>query len=122
ANVTFNGLITDTGDGIRVNGNSGGTVNFNGNQNMTVDTAGATAVSVTSNTGSITNFTGNMTINATNGANGFIANGGGTLSANGTTNAVTTDTGQPVQINGMIIGANGAHFGKVVRTAAAATS
>jgi hypothetical protein len=122
ANVTFAGLITDTGDGIRVNGNSGGTVSFNGNQNMTVDTAGATAVSVTNNTGSTTNFTGNMTINATNGANGFIANGGGTLSANGTTNAVSTDTGQPVQINGMIIGANGAHFGDVNRTAAAGTN
>lgn len=122
AAITFNGNITDTGDGARVNGNSGGTVAFAGNLNMTVDTPGATAVAVTDNTGSTTNFTGTLAINSTSSANGFVATGGGTLSAPGTTNSVSTETGQAVKITGMTVATAGVHFGDVNRTASAATN
>lgn len=122
ADISFNGNITDTGTGLFVNSNSGGQVTFAGDLAMTIDTAGATAVAVTNNTGASVDFAGDMTIVSTSTANGFVATGGGTLSAPSTTNSVSTATGQPVQITGMTIAAAGVHFADVNRTAAAGTN
>ena len=51
ANIDFNGNITDTGNGLLVSSNSGGSMTFVGDLAMTIDTAGATAVNVVDNTG-----------------------------------------------------------------------
>ena len=81
-----------------MNSNSGGTVTFLGDLAMTIDTAGATAVLVTDNTGANIDFAGDVVINNTSSANGFVATGGGTLSMPGTVNSISTETGRAVQI------------------------
>ncbi len=122
ANVTFNGNIADTGNGLLVSSNSGGQITFLGDLAMTVDTPAATAVNVIDNTGANIDFAGDVVINSTNTANGFSATGGGTLSAPSTVNSVSTESGRAVQITGMTIAAAAVHFGNVNRTASAATN
>ena len=122
ANISFNGNITDSGDGILVNSNSGGQITFIGDLAMTDDTAASTAVAVTNNTGANIDFAGDVVINSTNGAGGFMATGGGTLSMPSTVNSVSTDTGLPLVINGMTIATGGVNFGDVNRTASAGTN
>lgn len=116
ASVTFSSTINDTGTGIEVHDNSGGTVRFNGNLNMTIDTLGETAVKLTDNSGATMNFAGNVVIDSTNGADGFVATGGGTLSATSTVNSIRTDTGQDLKITGMTIASTDVKFGDVDRT------
>ncbi len=120
--IAFNGNITDTGTGLLVDSNSGGSVSFVGDLEMTIDTLGATAVAVTDNTGGSVDFAGDVVIDATSTANGFVATGGGTLSAPGTVNSVSTETGRAVQITGMTIAGAGVVIDDVNRTAAAATN
>ena len=122
ANINFNGNITDMGNGLLVSSNSGGNISFIGDLAMTIDTPGATAVNVIDNTGANIDFAGDVVINSTNTANGFVATGGGTLSAPSTVNSVSAATGQPLKITGMTIAAAGVHFGDVNRTGAAATN
>jgi hypothetical protein len=124
-NVTFNGDITDTGTGLLVNSNSGGEIAFVGAVNSTISTPNATAILLTDNTGANIDFagaTGSMTIAATGNVNGFVATGGGTVSAGSTTNSISTETGQALKITGMTIAAGGFRVGDVNRTAAAATN
>ncbi len=133
--VNVSGNINDTGAGISVDNNSGGTVTVSGtstlntgaNDALTVqDNTGGTfafnninattsgggdGVNVINNTGAEVTFSG-MTINASGSGNGFTATGGGTLSATGTNN-VTTATGTGVNINGMTIDGPGANFNRV---------
>ena len=123
ASIAFNGDVTDTGTGILVDSNSGGEVSFFGNLAMTIDTPGdATAVLATNNSGTNIDFAGNVVINSTSTADGFIATGGGNISMPGTTNSVSTETGQPVKITGMVIANTGANIGDVNRTASAGTN
>ncbi len=122
ATVEFDGKITDTGDGILANSNSGGSIFFVGDLDMTIDTPAATAVALTNNTGATIDFASDVVIQSTSSANGFVATGGGTLSAPGTVNSVSTATGQGVVITDMTIDPIGANFGDVNRTASAATS
>jgi hypothetical protein len=117
--VTFTNSITDSGQGILVDSNAGGTVRFSGTLDM--DTTGNPAVTVSNNTGTNINFSGAVDIATTTGA-GFTATGGGTLTASSTVNSVSTTTGRAVQITDMTIAAAGVHFGNVNRTVAAATS
>lgn len=106
--VTFSSQsnVTDTGGGVRVTGNTAGTVNFNGELDLT--TGANTAVQLTNNTGSTINFTPPgatpLDINTTSG-NGFVATGGGTLNVAGTGNKISTATGRGLNIEGMTIGA-----------------
>ena len=94
ANIAFNGNITDTGTGIVVQQNSGGTVTFVGDLDMDIDTAGETAVLVADNTGATIDFAGDVNINSTSTAEGFVATGGGTLSMPSTVNSISTETGR----------------------------
>lgn len=122
ADITFSGNVTDTGDGIVVNSNSGGAVSFLGDLAMTIDTPGGTAVLVTNNTGANIDFGGDVVIIATSTANGFVATGGGTLSAPSTNNSISTATGRILQVTDMTIAAAGVNFDDVNRTAGAATN
>lgn len=123
ANVAFNGNITDTGLGLLVNSNSGGDVTFLGDLALTIDTALATAIQVTDNNAAVnTDFAGDVVINATSTANGFVATDAGTISAPGTVNSVSTETGRAVHIQNTNIAAAGVRFGDVNRTGAGADS
>ncbi len=122
ATVAFNGKITDTGDGIFANSNSGGNVTFVGNLDMNIDTPGATAVLLTNNTGANIDFAGDVKIAATGDANGFIATGGGSITAPSTVNSISTATGQGVVITGMTIATGDVRFGDVNRTVAGAAT
>ncbi len=119
AQVGFIGNLTDTGQGVLANSNSGGLIFFGGDMTMTTTTNNA--VTVTDNTGAEVDFPGKLDITTTSG-NGFVATGGGTLSVAGTTNTITTQTGQDLKITGMTIATTGANFGDVNRTASAATN
>jgi len=83
--IVFNGLITDTGQGIFLNANTGSTINFTGGLALTTTTNPA-----------------------------FTATGGGTVSAtqNNTTivNTITTTTGTALNVSGTTIGASGLTF------------
>lgn len=108
ANIDFTGDITDTGRGILVNSNSGGTVTFmTGTVDLEIDTAGETAVLVTDNTGATVEFIGPVEINNTNDAAGLVATGGGTLRYSNTANAISTQTGRVVHIEDMTIATQG---------------
>ena len=123
ANVAFNGNITDAGQGILVNSNTGGDITFLGDLALTIDTGTATAIAVTDNTAATnTDFAGDVVINATNAAQGFVATDAGTISMPGTVNSVSTETGRAVNIQNTNIAAAGVRFGDVNRTAAGTTS
>ena len=83
--VTFNGAITDTGQGVFLNANTGSTINF----------TGGLSLSTTTNPG-------------------FTATGGGTVSAtqNNTTivNTITTTTGTALNVANTTIGPSGLTF------------
>ena len=123
ANIDFNGAITDTGEGILASSNSGGQITFLGDVTMMVDTPGGTAVNLLDNTGANIDFAGKLAITNTGNANGFVATGGGTLSLPGTTNTISTETGQALKITGMTILANtGVNFADINRTGAGAAT
>lgn len=90
--ATFNGNVTDKAQGVLLQSNTGGSINFNGN--LSLDT-GAN--------------------------NAFDATGGGTISAPGTNNTARTSTGQTVKIRDMSVGTD-VRFSTINRTAAAASS
>jgi hypothetical protein len=102
--VSVTGLTTRTRDGagIVVQNNSDGT-NIFSNSNVNVTGTG-NGVTLDSNTGATNSFN-TLAINATSGT-GFSATGGGTVTASGT-NTVTTTTGTGVNMNGVEIGAAG---------------
>ena len=119
ATVSVDGNITDHGEGVLVQSNSGGSVLFVGDLDIALDTPG-TAVKLDTNTGTSMDFAGKVVINNPAGstADGFVATGGGTLAAPGTVNSISVDTGQALKIAGMTIDTIGANFGDVNRTGA----
>jgi hypothetical protein len=124
ANIDFTGNVTDTGTGILVNSNAGGTTTFaTGTLDLDLDTAGATAIAVTNNAvAATTEFLGPISITNTSSANGFVATDGGTLEVSNTGNSISTVTGQVVRIEDTTIAGDGVNFADINRTAAAATS
>jgi hypothetical protein len=117
--VTFSGDITDTGEGIFIDSNTGGTILFLGDldlQTMTND-----AVLATNNTGADINFGGELDIETTSG-NGFDVTGGGTITASNTANSITTTTGRAARITGMTVSGAGVNFADVNRSVAVATN
>jgi hypothetical protein len=92
--VTFSGPITDTGQGIFMNANTGSTINFTGGLNLSTTTNPA-----------------------------FTATGGGTVSAtqNNTTvvNTITTTTGTGLNVASTTIGAGGLTFRSISANGAA---
>ena len=92
--VTFNGAITDTGQGVFLNANTGSTINFTGGLSLSTTTNPA-----------------------------FTATGGGTVSAtqNNTTivNTITTTTGTALNVANTTIGASGLTFRSISANGAA---
>jgi hypothetical protein len=118
--VTFGGVITDTGDGIRVHNNTGGVVRFNGN--IDLDTEASDAIVLDMNTGAEIDFGGTLDITTTSTGDAFIAMGGGTLTADNPNNVISTQTGQLVVIQGMTLSTTGVTFDRLNRTVAGATT
>jgi hypothetical protein len=116
--VTFGGVITDTGDGIRIHDNTGGAIRFNGNATLTTETQ--TAILLANNTGAEIDFGGVLDIDTTTGT-GFQATGGGTLTADNPNNTIRTEGGQIVQITDMTISTTGVVFDQIDRTVAGTT-
>ena len=100
--------ITDTGTGVEVNMNSGGTYNLLGNFDL--ETAGVDAVTVTNNTGANITF-GTLDIETTTGR-GFVASGGGTIGVNAGS-SITTTTGTAVDMNGVTLANTGVTFDSI---------
>lgn len=110
----FAGDISDSGLGILISGNTGGTNLFTGA--VTTDTGSNTGVTVTNtNTDALTSFGGGLTITTTDGT-GFLANGAGTLLVSSTTGAestIETDTGTALDLRNTSIDAGNVTFASV---------
>jgi hypothetical protein len=120
SSVLFIGDITDSGDGILIDGNAGGMIQFSGD--VVLDTMGSNAITITGNSDSTDiDFTELVDITTTSGT-GLLATGGGTLTMSNTTNSVETETGPLVDIRDMEISSAGVNFESLSRTASAATS
>ena len=119
AELRFDGAITDNGTGLLVDSSSGGNVTFNGD--MTFDTGTDDAVTLTDNTDTTIDFAGELDITTTSGT-GFLATGGGNLTASTTTNSVETTSGIAADIEGMTIGSTGVTFAEINSTAAASSA
>lgn len=123
--VSLDGDIKDTALGVLVNSNAGGLIQFT--EDLDMDTTTNTAVAVTDNTGAEIDFQGKVDINTTTGA-GFIATGGGTLTASAANNTITTTSGQvlriggPLVTDGMTISADNVKFADVNNTSAGAVN
>ncbi len=107
--VNHTGDVVDSGTGVIVTGNTGGSTNLLGTYALSTTTNDA--MTITNNTGASVDVSG-LNINTTSG-NGFVAGGGGTLNVTGTTNKVTTTSGVGVDIQDMTIGSAGAEFQSV---------
>jgi hypothetical protein len=112
-------VIIDTGDGIRIHDNTGGTIRFNSNVDLTTDAS--SAIVATDNTGAEIDFGGLVEIATTTGT-GFEATGGGTLTADNPNNTITTTTGQIANISDMTLSTTGVFFGDINRTMAGAST
>lgn len=110
--VTFQGTTlssTGSSSGIRVQNNSGGTVNFN-NSIKTLTTGANAAVTLSNNTGATVNFGGGgLDIDTSSGV-GFNATGGGTINVTGTANTITSTSGTALNVTNTTIGASGLNF------------
>ncbi|CDX25320.1 conserved exported hypothetical protein [Mesorhizobium plurifarium] len=121
--TTLSGSITATGglaNGILVNANSGGTINFSGGTKI-LSTGANTAVNLTGNTGATINFTGGgLDIDTTSGA-GFNATGGGTVTvtAGASPNTIDSTTGTALNVVNTTIGASGLTFRSIWSNGAA---
>ena len=113
--VNLGGTINDTGLGVLVENNSGGTaVDFDG-ATKTLNTGANQAVTLTNNGGATINFTnGGLDIDTTSGT-GFNATGGGTVTVTGTSNSVASTTGTAITIANTTIGAQDVTFKSVAK-------
>jgi hypothetical protein len=143
--VRFTGAISDSGAGINIANNSGGsillsgTINasgvaatapliISGNTGGTITLSGATkrfqttgpaAVSLSNNMGATINFAdGGLAIGTTTGI-GLAATGGGTLSVSGANNMITTGTGTALTVSNTSIGTAGLNFRSISSNGAA---
>jgi hypothetical protein len=118
--ATFSGDIMDSGMGILVNNNTDGTILFTGD--LTLNTGANDAITVTgNNTNADINFAGLVDITTTTG-DGFVANGGGTLTVSGTTNSISSTAGRLVDIQGMTISNASVNFSELNRSGAGTSS
>jgi hypothetical protein len=112
--VTLSGNVNPSvaGRGFSLANNSGGTFTFSGAAQSI--SSGATAgVSLSNNTGATINFSGGGLAITTTTANGFFANGGGTISVTGSANTITSTTGTALTVNNTTIGSSGLTFRSV---------
>ncbi|CAK9037520.1 Uncharacterized protein SCF082_LOCUS22211 [Durusdinium trenchii] len=97
--VQFDGEVTSTAQGILVQNNTGGSFNFNGGTDL--DTTTNDAVTLTNNTDTTISFS-DMDINTTSG-DGFVATNTEGLSILGTGNTITTTTGVGLNLNDVVV-------------------
>lgn len=109
--TTLSGNLSATGgvaNGILVNGNTGGTINFSG-ATKTLTTGANNAVDLTTNAGTAINFSGGgLAITTTSGI-GFNASGG-TITVTGSGNTISTGSGVAVNMDTVAVGAGGVTF------------
>lgn len=105
-NVTLSGTINDTGTGLLVQNNSGGSAEFSG-AGVVINTGANVAVTLSGNTGSTVGFTGGGLAITTTSGPGLSAGGGGTLNITGANNSITTTTGTALNVVNTDIGASG---------------
>jgi hypothetical protein len=114
--LTLSGDITDTNGGILVQGNSGGTISFNG-ASKSLSTGSSVAVTLLGNAGATVNFGGGGLNIATAGATGFSATGGGTVNVTGADNVIATASGTGLRVAlGTTIGSSGLSFRSISAT------
>lgn len=107
--VTINGAVEDTGEGIVINNNtSEGSILFT--DTITATTAASNAVTLTNNTDVTVSFNG-LDLETTSGT-GFTATGGGILAATGDNN-IETQTGSALVLNDMTIDIAGVTFSEI---------
>jgi uncharacterized repeat protein (TIGR01451 family) len=107
--LTLSGPIIDTGAGILVQNNTGGTVAFTGSS-KSLTTGTVAAVTLASNGGSTVNFQGGGLAIATTSGAGFSATGGGTVQVTGANNVIASGTGTALRVENTNIGATGLTF------------
>lgn len=108
--VTLSGNITaNTGTGINVASNTGGTVVFSG-ATKNLGTGASNAVTLATNTGSTINFTGGGLVLATTSGTGFSATGGGTVNVTGSGNTISSTTGTALNVANTTIGSSNLNF------------
>jgi hypothetical protein len=108
--LTLSGNLTDTSGGILVQGNSGGTISFNG-ASKSLSTGSSVAVTLLGNAGATVNFGGGGLNVATAGATGFSATGGGVVNVTGANNLIVAANATALRVSlGTTIGASGLSF------------
>lgn len=110
--VTLSGDLTDTGLGVRVQNNTGGTIAFTGGS-KSFSTGANDAVTLSGNTGATVQFAGGGLAVATTTGAGFSATGGGTLTVTGAQNTIASAGGVALRVENTTIGASGLTFHSV---------
>ena len=110
--VTLSGDLADTGLGIRVQNNTGGTVAFTGGS-KSLSTGANDAVTLANNTGAAIQLAGGGLAVATTTGAGFSATGGGTLTVTGANNTIASAGGVALRVENTTIGASGLTFHSV---------
>lgn len=123
ADLNFTGDIDDMGDGMAIHDNDGGDITFAIGADLTFDTGTSTAIALTNNTGANIEFNDTLDI-TTDGATGFLATGGGTLTVlnSGMDNSITTANATAVDIQGMTVSNNEVEFTEVTRNVGGGTA
>lgn len=107
--VTLGGDINDTGLGVRIANGSAGIHDLTGGT-KTLNTGASPAVSLSNNTGMTINFLNGGLAVTTNGADGFIATGGGTVTVAGSGNTLATTAGRALTVTDTDIGGGSMTF------------
>jgi hypothetical protein len=117
ADVSFSGNLSSTGNGngILVQGNTGGTqtITFSG-ATKTLSTGSDPAVTLDTNGAANIHFTGGGLDIDTTSATGFNATGGAAgITVQGTGNSITSTTGTALSLTGSAIGSSGLTFSRI---------
>jgi len=98
------GSINDTGVGLLVQNNNAGAPLVDFNNPVTANTGTNTAITLTGNTGATVNFDGNLDVDTTTGT-GFSASNNGAVNVTGTTATIDTTNGVAVDASMTAMGA-----------------
>jgi hypothetical protein len=107
--LTLSGSITDTNGGILAQGNTGGTIAFNG-ASKSISTGAGNGVTLSNNAGATVSFGGGGLAVTTSTGTGFSATGGGTVNVTGANNTLSATGGVALSVVNTTIGSNGLSF------------
>jgi len=109
ANISYAGTIANSaGRSVSIQNKRGGTVTFTG---PITGSAGSTGILLTGNTGATINFNGDVNLTTSNDA--FTATGGGTINVPAANNSLATTTGIALNVVNTTIGAGGLKFKRI---------